>query len=88
MTSVNLRYKLNKEEQEALDSILQENPFFESKEIFRFLLGFYTTQKKSKKSPFRKQRLQSVSKSFGITDQPQEDDDLIDSSKPLKKFDF
>lgn len=87
MTTVNVRYKPNTQEKEVLDNILDENPFFEGREIFKFLLGFYK-QNIHKQEIFNKQRLQSVAKSFDIKATPQEDDNLINPKKKLKPLVF
>jgi hypothetical protein len=87
MTYLNLRYKPTELENQVLEEILLEYPFFESKELFKFLLGFYV-KKNPKMSNFRAKRLAKVAKSFEIKSDQQIDDNLIKKSVKLKPLVF
>lgn len=87
MTTISVRYKPNPQEKEIVDEIVNQNPFFEGRELFKFLLGFYK-QNKAKAGNFNTQRLQAVAKSFDVKAQNQEDDKLIRPSTKLKPLVF
>ncbi len=87
MNYLNLRYKPNQLEAQVLEQILEEYPFFESKELFKFLLGFYV-KKNPKFSNFRQKRLTKIIKNFDIKSTKQKDDDLIKKDIKLKPLTF
>jgi hypothetical protein len=87
MTTITVRYKPNSKEKEEIDDILSQNPFFEGRELFKFLLGFYKQNKKTA-TDFNKQRLQAVAKSFEVEVADQADDNLINTKKKLKPLIF
>jgi hypothetical protein len=87
MPYLNLRYKPTALEEEVLEEILNDNPFFESREIFKFLLGFYAS-KASQKANFKQKRLQAIAKSFDVKPQKQADDDMIKADRKLKPLVF
>ena len=90
MTNINVRYKPNPQEKEIVDSIIEENPFFEGREIFKFLLGFYKQHKAKPtiQDNFNQQRLQAIAKSFEIEACDQLDDKLISTKVKLKSLTF